>query len=272
MRTFCHFTGIGLASSVSDGCPMGVASQQCGGARIMKFARSIVMAVVIGAMWTGTASAALIVSGSVGGAPTGVVLDNLDWLPLGTGGGLSPISGVTISFFGNAAAVQGTNVGYAAPFLSGGNGAGFGNPIGVTDQPNGANTTHYVSAGATRDSAAAAVELLMPAPQRYFGLLWGSVDNWNTLFFYDGATLIGSVTGANVVASPNGDQGVQGTLYVNIVSTVAFDRILATSVRPTFEFDNIAFSDTPPVPEPAALALLGVFFFGAGAAVRRRRQ
>lgn len=221
---------------------------------------------------SGTAGAAIAVSGSVGGAPTGVILDNLDWLTLGSSGGLSPQSGITVNFTPNAQAVQGAVGGqYAAPFLSGGNGTGFGNPIG-TNQPNGADTTTYITSGSTGAPGfgAAAAEILLPgAGYYYFGLLWGSVDGYNTLSFYDGATLIGSVTGANVVASPNGNQGVNGTLYVNMTSSLPFNRIVATSSQFAFEFDNIAFGRAVPTPEPGSLALLGLGLMGLGFARRK---
>lgn len=233
--------------------------------------RNIGVVLALGLASIASHASPLSVSGSVGGAPTGVILDNLDWLALGSAGGVSPQSGVTFIFTPGAQAVQGSVAGqYAAPFLSGGNGTGFGNPIG-TDQPNGVNTTTYATSGSTGPTPAARVEMLLPGENLYFGLLWGSVDAYNTLSFFNSATLIGSITGSDVTASPNGNQGVNGTLYVNIISTLAFDRVVATSSQFAFEFDNIAFSEQVPTEasEPGTLALLGLGLLGA--ALRRRR-
>jgi hypothetical protein len=232
--------------------------------------KRILLSAVVLAASVGQADAALLVASSVGGAPTGVTLDNLDWLSLGAAGGLSPQSGLVVSFMPDAKAVQGGLAGqYAAPFLSGGNGAGFGNPIG-SNQANGLDSSTYLTTGSTTTNGNAAVELLLPGSQLYFGLLWGSVDAYNTLRFYDGATLVGQVTGSDVLASPNGDQGLNGTVYVNISSTTAFNRVVATSAGYAFEFDNLAFNESVPVPEPASLLLVGVALLGAGTRLRRR--
>jgi hypothetical protein len=99
----------------------------------------------------------------------------------------------------------------------------------------------------------------------YFGLLWGSVDGYNTLSFYNGATLLFSFTGDQLLAGANGDQGVNGTLYANITTDgTAFNRVVATSSQYAFEFDNLAFSrDVPSVPDAGStLLLLGVSLAG----------
>jgi hypothetical protein len=226
------------------------------------------------------AQAALTIQSSVGGAPNvaGVIRDNLDWMTLGAGTpqGPSPQSGITINLSPNALAVQGAVSGqYAAPVLSGGNGTGFGNPIGIANQPNGTDTTTYLTSGSFGAVVGAAAEIVLPGSggYTYFGLLWGSVDTYNTLSFYDGATLVGTIVGTQVTPAATGDQGAQGTFYVNVTSTLPFTRVVATSSQFAFEFDNIAFARDNPfnVPAPAALGVFGMGLLGLAWATRRRR-
>lgn len=222
-----------------------------------------------------SAQAALSIVSSVGGAPTGAIRFNFDGLTLGS---LSPQNATSVDGSSvmqvavepNAAVVLGSASGvYAAPFLSGGNGAGFG--AGGTDQADGQDTTQYLTSGSTGAPgyANAAVTLVLPFDAKYFGILWGSVDTYNTLSFYDGATLVGSITGSDVTPAATGNQGASGTFYVNINSTVAFDRVVATSTQFAFEFDNVALSAAP-IPAPAALAIFGLGLLGLGLA--RRKQ
>jgi PEP-CTERM motif len=213
------------------------------------FLRTCVAVGVLSLCLAGTspvAQAGLVISASVGGAPTGVNYANFDGLPLGAAGGVS--NGITVTFTGDAQAVQGSLSGvYAAPYLSNGNGALFGDPN------NGPDATTYISTGT------GSVTLSLPGEEKYVGLLWGSVDTYNTLSLYDGKTLVGTVTGTDVTSSANGDQDALGTFYVNINSTASFDRVVATSTSNAFEFDNVAFNPSA-VPEPSSfiLALVGI--------------
>ena len=105
----------------------------------------------------------------------------------------------------------------------------------------------------------------------YFGLYWGSIDDYNTLDFYSGGKLIASITGSDVIAQGTalGDQTAPGSnRYVNFLFDTAFDRIDFSTTQFAFESDNHAFAS---VPEPATLGLFGLGLLGSAVA-RRRRQ
>ena len=218
-----------------------------------------------------TASATAVLVGSVGGVPSNADhYESFDSLTLGSAGGLMP-SGVTVSFSADGKAVQGAESGkYAAPFVSGGNGAKFGG------QGDGVDTTTYLSSGIS------SATLSFSEDQRYLGLLWGSVDDYNTLTFFNGSAQVAMFTGTNVGNSAgtgncvNGNQGMLGTCYVNInFLTGSFDRVVATSSSYAFEFDNVAFNKTPlRVPEPATWSMfgLGLLLVGSAYRLKGRRQ
>jgi hypothetical protein len=204
------------------------------------------------------ARAGITIDASVGGAPTGVNYANFDSLTLGNTGGTS--NGITVSFTGDAQAVQGSLVNvYAAPYLSNGNGSLFG------DSTNGPDATTYLSTGI------GSVTLSLPGQEMYIGLLWGSVDSYNTLSLYNDSTLVGTITGTDVTSNANGDQGMNGTFYVNITSTGSFNEVVASSSQYAFEFDNVAYNPSA-VPEPSTFVLAGIAAIGGlGVWVRRRR-
>ena len=223
--------------------------------------KSLLLASALVLSLAATASAdTFTLSAVTGGAATGSNKLNFDSLLLGSTT-QSADSLVNVSFTGTGEVVQGALKNrYAEPFVSGSNGTGFGS------QGVGADTTHYLTTGI------GSVVLDFASNQTYLGLLWGSVDNYNTLAFYNGASLVGSFSGTDIWANANGDQGQQGTFYVNFNNTSgSFNRVVASSTSYGFEFDNVAYnSDRLRVPDSAAtLTLLGLSL-AALVALRRR--
>lgn len=213
------------------------------------------------AMLASTSASAAVISSSVGGVPVGAnVYESFD--AIGPGG--TTASGITVSFAGTDAGTASLpNVGgkYAAPYVSGGNGSLFGNA-----QADGQDVTQYLTTGI------GSVTLDLGDDHQYFGILWGSVDGYNSLAFYAGDTLLFTYSGSDVAAVANGDQGAVGTYYVNINSDTAFNKVVASSSGYAFEFDNVALAYKPitDVPEPGAFALFGLGALGLAAARRRK--
>jgi hypothetical protein len=207
----------------------------------------------------------IVPTASIGGAATGSDLFNFDALVVGSGAQTAWSTGgtsVAVSFVApDSGVVNGAskNV-FAAPFLTGGNGLGFGSP----NQPNGKDMTNYLTTGT------GSVTLDFGASLSYLGLLWGSVDDYNTIEFFNGASLVGSFTGMDVLALPNGDQGPGGSVYVNFNDLEGtFTKVVLTSSTNAFEIDNVAIN---PVSVPDSGATVGLVGLGllALAAVRRK--
>ena len=109
----------------------------------------------------------------------------------------------------------------------------------------------------------------------YLGLYWGSIDTYNAFTFYDGDTLLGTISGADVLQALNlsGNQTSPGSnRYVDIFfgENERFTRFEMISNGFAFEVDNLAVRVVQ-TPEPAALGLFGLGIGALGWRARRRR-
>jgi fibronectin-binding autotransporter adhesin len=127
---------------------------------------------------------------------------------------------------GNAGVVNGSSGVSAAPFVG----------PGVPD------ATNYLSVGAGGTET-----ITFDDEQNAFGLYWGSVDSYNTISFYHGATLVASYTGADVTPLfPTGNQGsFSSNGYVEFAGLASFDKVVLTSSSNAFEIDNISAGSLP---------------------------
>jgi PEP-CTERM motif len=175
----------------------------------------------------------------------------------GTTGNCGVTTGITVT--GNYHLVTGSQVGYYAA------------PAG--------DTTCYLSIpqnGSNGTATVAPLSLITPNKKlTYFGLYWGSIDNYNLIEFYNNNTLVTTVTGAQALAAnavPGNQASGGSNRYVNIYFSPneIVNKIKFVSNGVAFELDNVAFQ-TVATPEPASLALFGGALL-AGAAMRRRRR
>jgi VCBS repeat-containing protein len=140
----------------------------------------------------------------------------------------SDVLHASFSATGNAGVVNGSYSSVtAAPFI----GPGIADP------------TNYLSVG-----AGAKETITFETQKNAFGLYWGSVDSFNTIDFYNGATLVAHYTGADI--SPlfaNGNQGsFSSNGYVEFAGLAAFNTVvLGSGNSNAFEIDNISAGSVP---------------------------
>jgi len=139
-------------------------------------------------------------------------------------------------------------------------------PYGTT----GADETKYLSV--PNPNSTGTVTASLGATYDYFGVWWGSRDNYNTISFYNGTTLVESFAGTDVYGWADGNQTAPpSNVYVNFLGLGKFDSFSLTSTQFAFEVDNIAVGTTP-VPEPATLLLFGTGLVGLVAARKRKKR
>jgi len=224
---------------------------------------------LMGAGSANAASVTVIASSSQGAPNTGVNTANVYGaayqgnVPTGASFSVDPLVG----------AGQGSNSGnFKSPFANtvkeGVNsyfsvGGGFGAPQGTPTSP--------VSLSTTAGSFARAATLL-----------WGSIDSYNKLEFFNGATLVGSFDGTFINGLLAALPQYNGTNFEKVAllqfrgfGPGGFNKAVFTSTQQAFEFGLANGSLTPllsPVPIPAALPLFGTAIGGLYFLKRRQRR
>lgn len=205
-----------------------------------------------------------------GTLPSGLIYENFSTLPAGSAGGTTTPNGLKVTFTGDAQAVTGSVANqYAAPWIFSATDPSITTPFGHAAGPDGPDTMQYLTTGT------GTVDILLPQDVNFLGLLMGSLDNYNSVEFLKDGVSLGVLSGAQILANPTGDQGPDGTRFVELQSLDGvFNELIFRSTQDAFEFSDMAFG-TVPAPEAWTIAmftagLLGLAFFASEG--RRRRD
>jgi hypothetical protein len=109
-----------------------------------------------------------------------------------------------------------------AQFVTGSLSGQYAAPFGDTSQ--------YVTIGTNPSPGSAS--LVMPVGTfNYIGLYWGSIDNYNSITIHDtsGIDTVINATNFPILKPANGDRGLGGSAYVNIVDSFAITGVTFTS-------------------------------------------
>lgn len=161
----------------------------------------------------------------------------------------------------------------ATSLVTGGVSGNHGNPAGDNSQYLTITPKNSGKSGAT-DS----VIVNFAKAINYFGLYWGSADNYNQISFYNGAKLLATYGGGDLankfsglISATGSWTNSQANFYGNFFADAgeAFTSVKLTATGVAFESDNFAYTEAEAVPEPMTMTGLAL---GVGAMVSARRR
>lgn len=175
-----------------------------------------------------------------------------------------------VNGIGNFNVVSGSQSGrYAAP-------TGDKSCYATIPEKNGSGTLD-LTFGALRDSSKNTKD-----KYDYLGFYWGSVDQYNSVKFYDlNNVLVTTITGSQILALTHGEAGNQisdkSNVFVNLWFSPAeyIHRAEFISTGWAFELDNVSVrhaQSNSEVPEPGSLPLLATAFLVGPWIYRQRRR
>lgn len=142
----------------------------------------------------------------------------------------------------------------------------YAQPLGINSPyltvPNPSATTHTAEFG-------------LGTTANYFGLFWGSIDDYNNISFYRNNIQVANFSGSDIVGQfANGSQlNYSANRYINFdFGNDMYDTVRLGSSGFAFESDNHAYVASAFVPEPVNLVLMGLGVFGLFAARRLQRK
>lgn len=129
--------------------------------------------------------------------------------------------------------------------FSGGAGVFQGNASGSwAPSPTNQNTVSGVTNDYLSAIGGSSLNINFTSTQKYFGLLWGSMNDGNELQFYKNGQLVYTLTADDILTDNPDTASSEGNYYVSINIPDGYDQVVASSSSGGFEFANVTYAAT----------------------------